>query len=82
MKGDTPAPDAWAEAAGVKIADALADAVSSSEGPVSLALSGGSTPRPVYRWLAEAGGACRHSAREGPPHGGRAEGPRRRGRRV
>ena len=56
MKSDTPAPDAWAEAAGVKIADALADAVSSSEGPVSLALSGGSTPRPVYRWLAEAGG--------------------------
>ncbi len=51
-----PAPDAWAEAAGVKIADALAEAAESTEGSVSLAVAGGSTPRPVYRWLAEAGG--------------------------
>ncbi len=52
----TPEPDAWAESAGVKIADALAEVAASSAGHVSLAVAGGSTPRPVYRWLAEAGG--------------------------
>ncbi len=55
MSGDA-VPDAWAEEAGVKIADALAEASSSSDGPVSLVMAGGSTPRPVYRWLAAAGG--------------------------
>ncbi len=51
-----PAPDAWAEEAGIKIADALAEAAAVTKRPVSFAVAGGTTPEPVYRWLAEAGG--------------------------
>ncbi len=51
-----PEPDAWAEEAGAKIAEALAEAASATEGRVSLVVAGGSTPGPVYRWLTEAGG--------------------------
>ena len=42
--------DAWAERAGRSILAALREAAEA--GPVSLALAGGSTPGPVYRWLA------------------------------
>jgi 6-phosphogluconolactonase len=53
-----PPDDAWAESAGVRIAEALARAAEEAGGErrVALALAGGSTPAPVYRWLAEAGG--------------------------
>lgn len=50
----TQEDDAWAEGAGVHIADALARAAKGGE-RVTLALAGGSTPAPVYRWLAQAG---------------------------
>jgi 6-phosphogluconolactonase len=49
--------DAWAQGAAVRIAQALsrslADAPTSR---VGLALAGGSTPEPVYRWLVVLGG--------------------------
>lgn len=51
----TPADDAWAESAGVHVAEALAEAAGRS-GSITLALAGGSSPAPVYRWLAAAGG--------------------------
>jgi 6-phosphogluconolactonase len=43
--------ESWVEAAGTAIEAALRDAVERA-GAVSLALSGGATPVPVYRWLA------------------------------
>jgi len=52
---ETPADDAWAESAGVRIAEALARAAETRD-RVTLALAGGSSPAPVYRWLAAAGG--------------------------
>lgn len=47
--------EAWVEEAGRRILEALREAAASG-GPVSLALAGGSTPRPVYAWLAASEG--------------------------
>ena len=46
--------EAWTETAGSAVAGPLRDAVT-SDGKASLALAGGSTPEPVYRWLARSG---------------------------
>lgn len=46
--------DAWAESAAARIADALAGALAHGT-RASLVLAGGSTPRPVYMRLADAG---------------------------
>lgn len=51
-----PSGDAWVEAAGMHIAEALGRAAAEAhDGVARVALSGGETPRPVYRWLASQG---------------------------
>lgn len=55
MRG-APVGDAWVEAAGRRIAEAVSRAVAEADdGIARVALGGGDTPRPVYRWLAEEG---------------------------
>lgn len=50
-----PTADAWAESAAVRVAEALESALGDGA-RASLVLAGGSTPKPVYRWLAGAEG--------------------------
>lgn len=47
--------DAWVEEAGRRIAGSVDEAVARSERSVSFVVAGGSTPRPVYAWLARSG---------------------------
>jgi len=52
----SPPPDPWADAAAVRIADAIARAAAEdADGIARVALAGGTTPTPVYRRLAVAG---------------------------
>ncbi len=49
------AAEDWTAEAGRRIAGALVDAAGRSERAVSLVVAGGSTPGPVYEWLARSG---------------------------
>jgi len=54
--GDAPPEDAWTESAGARIADALRRAADEAgDGIARVALAGGATPEPVYRWLVDIG---------------------------
>jgi len=54
-----PSGDDWVRIAGARIARAIARAAAEADdGIARVALAGGDTPRPVYRWLVAAGGVA------------------------